>query len=74
MVSVEVIDSNARRVVLQGSVDGIPALTQRWTVLVDAIASDPGLLAQVRDELYARISENLNKWSAAQAAIAALNQ
>jgi hypothetical protein len=74
MIRVEVVDSNARRVVLQGTAEGVPALSQRWTVLVDAIALDPGLLAQTRDELYARMSENLDKWNAAQAAIASLNQ
>lgn len=72
MIAVTVIDQNAVRVVLEGVVAGYPQLTQRWTVASAAIALNPGLLAQARDELIARLDTNLTNWLAAQAAIAAL--
>lgn len=68
MISVTVHDSSAQRVVLEGSAAGVP-ITERWTVSADAIANDPGLLAQVRDELYARIAQKLDTWNAVQTAI-----
>ena len=69
---VKVIDSNERRVVLEGTVDGLPGLTERWTVSVEAIGADPGLLAQVRDELIARMYQKAEAWQTAQLAIASL--
>lgn len=69
MISIAVHDSNAQRVVLEGSAAGIPAITERWTVSADAIANDPGLLPQVRDELYARIAQKLDTWNAVKTAI-----
>lgn len=69
---VTVISQNASRVVLEGSIDGYPELTERWTVSVQSIANDPGLLVQVRDELAAKLEAKQAAWITAQLAIASL--
>lgn len=70
--SVTVFDQNAVRVVLLGAVDENPELNEKWTITVDAIAADPGLLGQKRDELLARMYAKQDAWISAQAAIAGL--
>jgi hypothetical protein len=70
--SVTVFDQNAVRVVLLGAVTENPELDEKWTITVSAIANDPGLLAQKRDELLARMYAKQDAWVAAQAAIADL--
>ena len=72
MANVAVVSQNAQRIVLEGTIDGLPELTERWTVTVDAIGADPGLLAQVRDELLVKLDEKLTAWETAQAAISNL--
>jgi len=72
MITVSVVDQNALRVVLEGVVDGYPQLTERWTVSVSAIGNDPGLLAQARDELIARLETRVTQYLIAQEAIANL--
>jgi hypothetical protein len=69
---VKVISQNPQRVVLEGTVDGFPELTERWTIAVDAIGADPGLLEQVRNELDYRLEQKRLAWIATQAAIANL--
>ena len=70
--SVTVSDQNAVRVVLLGAVTENPELNEKWTISVAAIADDPGLLSQKRDELLARMYAKQDAWVAAQAAIADL--
>ena len=70
--SVTVSDQNAVRVVLLGAVTENPELNEKWTISVAAIADDPGLLAQKRDELLARMYAKQDAWAAAQAALANL--
>jgi hypothetical protein len=72
MTTVTVIDQNANRVVLEGAVSENPELNERWTIAVAAIASDPALLEQKRNELLARMYAKQDAWLIAQAAIANL--
>ena len=72
MVNVAVVSQNAARIVLEGTVSGLPELTERWTVTVEAIGNDPGLLAQVRDELVAKLDEKQAAWETAQLALSSL--
>jgi hypothetical protein len=62
MISVVVISQDEKRVVLEGTVDGYPQLTQRWTISAAALAVNPGLLAQGRDELLNRLQVNYDNW------------
>ena len=72
MIAIDVIEQNAARVVLQGSVTDHPELTFTSTVYTDAIAADPLLLSSRRDWMYVRLMTDLDNWTAAQAAIAGL--
>lgn len=72
MITITVIRQDASVVVLQGVVEGHPELTFTSTVATWAIAADPGLLAERRDMIYARLNTDLSNWEAAQAAIAGL--
>lgn len=69
MIKVTVVSQDNRRVVLEGTCEGYPQLTQRWTVAASALVANPGLLAQARDELIVRIQTNYDNWIAVQAAL-----
>lgn len=69
---ITVIEQNANIVVLEGTVEGHPELTERHTVFVSGIAADPTLLARKRDQIAANLATKLANWQAAKAAIAAL--
>ncbi len=74
MITVSVDSQNERRVVLVGVVEGYPQLTQRWTINAAALVSNPGLLAQARDELIAKLQTNYDNWMGVQAALNEMQQ
>lgn len=69
---ITVIESNANFVVLEGTVEGHPELTERHTVEVAGIAADPSLLARKRTQVQTNLNTKLANWQLAKAAIAAL--
>jgi len=72
MANVAVIEQNARQIVLEFTADGLPELTERVTIMVDLIAQDPGILAQVRDEFIAKLEQKQAAWITAQSALSSL--
>ena len=72
MANVAVISQNAQAIVLEFTVDGLPELTERVTVMVDLIAQDPGILGQVRDEFLAKLETKKAAWETAQLALSSL--
>ena len=69
MAKVAVIEQNARQIVLEFTADGLPELTERVTLMVDLIAQDPGILAQVRDEFLTKLEVKKAAWITAQSAL-----
>lgn len=72
MAKVAVVEQNAQQIVLEFTVDGLPELTERVTVMVDLIAQDPGILAQVRDEFVTKLEQKQAAWITAQSALSSL--
>lgn len=73
MISIRVVSQDSKRVVLEGTVTNHPQLTQRWTVAATALVSNPGLLAQGRDELVSRLQINYDNWLGVQQALSEMN-
>lgn len=72
MANVAVVEQNAQQVVLEFTVDGLPELTERVTVMVDLIGQDPGILAQVRDEYLLKLEQKKAAWIVTQSALSSL--
>lgn len=72
MANVAVVEQNAQQIVLEFTVEGLPELTERVTVMVDLIAQDPGMLVQIRDEFLTKLEQKKAAWITAQAALASL--
>lgn len=54
-------------VVLEGSVEGCPAVTKRYSIAVSAIVTRPALLDEARAKLIADVTEYYANYQALQA-------
>jgi acyl CoA:acetate/3-ketoacid CoA transferase beta subunit len=56
-VMLETEHDNQKWLVLQGSIDGVPAVTKRVSIAVAALVTNPGLLDHARAKLISDVAE-----------------